>query len=266
MTKRLALLLLAICPVASATTYNINAGQTSSMIQRVIAGAARGDTISFAAGTYNLASRLKLKCGITYTGPVATPATAILNATFTRESAMIFNLYSGTAYANPCTQPTTIQYFNFENTGGIYVQTSFANITITHNQFTNMACCNSAYDAGIYFDGTQAAGNTTQVLSDATVTWNIFGSDMSSCESPQTGHMKAIGADADTTMSAGNCAGLRVMSSVNGLVFENNRTVHIGEGVAFGCPSPPVESIPVSPPKHRQWYCWRHNDQRQRSV
>ena len=144
MTKRLALLLLAICPVASATTYNINAGQTSSMIQRVIAGAARGDTISFAAGTYNIASSLKLKCGITYTGPVATPATAILNATFTRESAMIFNLYSGTAYANPCTQPTTIQYFNFENTGGIYVQTSFTNITITHNQFTNMACCNNS--------------------------------------------------------------------------------------------------------------------------
>ncbi|HET6218627.1 MAG TPA: hypothetical protein VFE27_16510 [Acidobacteriaceae bacterium] len=237
MTKRLALLLLVICPVAGATTYNVNAGQTSSMIQRVIGGAARGDTVSFAAGTYNITSRLKLKCGVTYTGPIATPATAILNATFPRESAMIFNLYSGSGWANPCTQPTTIEYFNFENTGGIYVQTSFTNITITHNQFTNMACCNNpAFDSGIYFDGTQAAGNTTQVLSNATVTWNIFGADQNSCESPTTGAMENWDGSMDV---AGNCTAVRIMSSVNGLVYEYNKTVHIGEGVGIGCPSPP---------------------------
>ena len=80
----MALLLLAICPVAGATTYNIQAGQNTSTIQRVISGASRGDTVSFAAGTYNITSSLKLKCGVTYTGPLATLPTAILNATFTR--------------------------------------------------------------------------------------------------------------------------------------------------------------------------------------
>jgi hypothetical protein len=236
MSKRLALLLLAICPVADATTYNIQPGQNSSMIQRVISGASRGDTVSFAAGTYNITSSLNLKCGVTYTGPTATPATAILNATFTRESAMIFNLYSGSGYAIPCTQPTTIEYFNFENTGGIYVKTSFTNITITHNQFTNMACCNSAYDAGIYFDGSESTSNTAQILSNATVTWNVFGADQKSCESPTTGAMENWDGSLDV---AGNCAGMQVQSTVNGLVFEYNKTVHIGEGVGFGCPSGP---------------------------
>jgi hypothetical protein len=236
MTKRLALLLLAICPVAGATTYNIQAGQNSSTIQRVISGASRGDTVSFAAGTYNITSSLKLKCGVTYTGPLATPATAILNATFTRESATIFNLYSRSERANPCTTPTTIEYFNFANAGGVYVQTSFTNITITHNQFTNLPCCNNeTTNTAIVFDGTGVSSNTTAILSNATVTWNVFG-DPNSCETPTIGAMENSDGSLDV---AGNCAGMRVSTTVNGLTFEYNRTVHIGEGVYFGCPAPP---------------------------
>src|SRR5258707_1482465 len=75
-TRGLALILLAICPLAGATTYRVRAGQDGSMIQRVINKASSGDTVSFEAGTYPITSTIALKCGITYTGPVATPATA----------------------------------------------------------------------------------------------------------------------------------------------------------------------------------------------
>ncbi|MDT7813135.1 MAG: hypothetical protein QOJ42_3051 [Acidobacteriaceae bacterium] len=99
--RGLALFLLAICPVAGATTYTVKAGQSSSTIQRVIRGVSAGDTVSFDAGTYTITRGLDLKCGVTYTGPVATPATAILAST-TGQANAIFNLYSGTGYVNPC--------------------------------------------------------------------------------------------------------------------------------------------------------------------
>src|SRR5579859_4158703 len=95
----LALFLLAICPLANASTYRVNAGQSSSAIQRVIRGVSAGDTVFFEAGTYTIARALDLKCGVTYTGPEATPATAILAST-TGQANAIFNLYSGTGYVN----------------------------------------------------------------------------------------------------------------------------------------------------------------------
>ena len=236
------LALWAVTAVAFGATYTVTPSQSASAIQGVISAASAGDTVVFAAGTFNISQALNLKCGVTYTGPAASPATAILSASFTRESTTIFRLSSGSGRANPCTQPTTIEYLNFENAGGIYVQTSFTNLTITHNQFTNLPCCNnSGTDNGIYFDGTGVASNTTAILSGTSVTWNTFG-DPTSCETPSTGNMENTGVD-----NAGNCAAMRVNSTVNGLVFEYNKIVHIGEGVPIGCPSPPGGSIPCEP-------------------
>ena len=218
---------------------------SASTLQSTISSAPSCALVVFAAGTYNISAPITLKCGVTYTGPVANPATAILNATFSRESATIFRLYSGSGRANPCTQPTSVDYFNFENAGGIYVQTSFTNLTISHNQFTNLPCCNnSGTDSGIWFDGSGASNNTMAMLSNTTVTWNVIGADSNSCETPTTGAMENWNGSMDV---AGNCTAMRVVSSVNGLIFENNRTVHIGEGVAFACPSPPGGKNPCEP-------------------
>ncbi len=106
-------------------TINVNSSMSTSTLQSTISSAPSCALVVFAAGTYNVTAPITLQCGVTYTGPVANPATAILNATFSRESATIFRLYSGSGRANPCSQPTSIDYFHFENAGGIYVQTSF---------------------------------------------------------------------------------------------------------------------------------------------
>jgi hypothetical protein len=250
MTKGLALLLLACCP-AGAATYTVYPSQSTSTIQRIITRALLGDTISFATGTYNIASPIKLQCGVTYTGPVANPASAILNATFAPQSANIFNLYSGNGYANPCTSPTTIEYLNFKNTGGIYVQTSFTNLTIQYNQFTNIPCCNgSAANVAIAFEGAGSSNNTAQNLTNTTVQWNTIG-DSTSCTSPTNG-MSYTGTLINGGLQdqyAGNCGGMTISSTIGygtsgsgssyGLKILNNNFFHLGEAIHFGCPNPP---------------------------
>src|ERR1700728_3893121 len=120
MAKRIAI----TCALAHAAIYRVRPEQSYSAIQRVISSASPGDTISFSPGTYNAPSGFELKCGVTYTGPVATPPTAVLLASFSRGSKDIFNLAPG------CKSPTTIQYLWFQNAGGIFVITTNANLTI----------------------------------------------------------------------------------------------------------------------------------------
>jgi hypothetical protein len=247
MTKGLALFLLAACPLAGAATYKVQAGQSRSMIQRVISGASPGDTVSFAAGTYNLTSGLTLKCGVTYTGPVTTPATAILSASFDRGSADIFYLPRG------CTSPTTIAYLGFQNTGGIFIVTTNSGLTITHNQFSNLPCCQSQTSSpAIYFEGGENPKDpTAQILSNATVTWNTFG-DPSSCLGPEKGPeptpqiVPMLDYFED---KAGICAGVIVESSTDGLTISNNKFVHLGEGVHFICVSDPHPDPNLPDPK-----------------
>jgi hypothetical protein len=164
---------------------------------------------------------------------VATPATAILAST-TGQANAIFNLYSGTGFANPCREKTTIQYLNFKNSGGIYVQTSFTNLTIQHNQFSNLPCC-EAYPVpstvGITFDGGQSTSNTAQDLTNTLVQWNTFG-DAGSCTSP-TNEMTNTGSP---ETNQGNCAGITVATTLHGLTINNNNFFHLGEGVHVTCP------------------------------
>ena len=235
----LALFLLSICPIARAATHRVHAGQGSSMIQRLISAASPGDTVSFDAGIYRITSGLTLKCGVTYTGPVATPATAILSASFDPGSADIFYLPPG------CTSPTAIEYLGFQNTGGIYVVTTNSNLTITQNQFSNLPCCQSQGSSpAVYFDGGGSPDDPkAQILSNATLTWNTFG-DPSSCLSPQREPMLSYTQD-----TAGNCAGVIVQSSTDGMTISNNKFVHLGEGVHFLCVNnPDPKKFPCEPP------------------
>ena len=161
-------------------TINLNSGMSQSTLQSSITAASSCSLIVFAAGTYNISAPLTIPCAanLTVTGPPTTPATAILSASFARGSGDIFNIYG-------CTAGTTVEYLMFENTGGIYVSTSASNITVTHNQFTNLpGGTNQEFSTGVYFDGAENPSNpNAQVLSNTTVTWNNFG-DANSCLTP----------------------------------------------------------------------------------
>ena len=110
-------------------TINVNSSMSQSTLQSTIASAPSCALIVFAAGTYNISATINIPCSVTVTGPTASPATAILAATYTGNA--IF------AVGN-CSTPVTIGYLHFENTGGIYVTAPMSGITITHNQFTNL--------------------------------------------------------------------------------------------------------------------------------
>lgn len=237
---------------AHATTYTLTSSQSAATIQGIITSASAGDTINFGAGTFNISAGLNLKCGITYLGVAGNyPYTTVLNGTFAAQSANIFNLASGSGYAIPCTTPTTISFFNFENAGGIYVQGSYTNLTIEFNAFTNIPCCNGgAVDNAIEFDGSQSSSNTAQNITNTLVEWNTIG-DSSSCTSPTNG-MNYTGTLVGMTVVdnyGGNCAGITVSSTVGlgatgtsssyGLKILNNNFVHLGEGVHVACPNPP---------------------------
>jgi hypothetical protein len=219
MTKQLALLLLACCP-AGATTYTVNPGQSTSAIQRIINRASSGDTVSFAAGTYNITAGITLKCGATYTAATpATPSNVILNASFATESADIFTL------AANCTRPTTVSYLSSLNAGFLFTNVPNTGLTVTHNQVGNLPCCaNGLYDAALYFQ----ASNNTVALTNATVTWNQFG-DVTSCTRPTNGLLDY------TETIAGACSGIQTFASVNGLTVESNKFFHLGEGVHINC-------------------------------
>jgi Bacterial Ig-like domain (group 2) len=223
-------------------TVNVNSGMSQSTLQSTISSAPSCAMIVFAAGTYNITAPITLQCGVTYTGPVANPATAILSSTFST-SGSIFNLYPTGSYANPCTNPTTIEYLDFLNSGGIYVQTSFTNLNILHNQFGNLPCCGDPLspEVGIFFDGGQSSSNTAQSLTNTLVQWNTIG-DSNSCQ--------AAFADVSSPDGDGNadgCAGMIFNTTIGSVTIENNNIFHVGEGIHVNCPGGGNPGVGVSP-------------------
>ena len=243
MTKGLALLLLACCQLAGATTYTVTPAQSTSKIQAVIARASAGDTISFTAGTYKIGDTLTLKCGVTYTGAVATPATAILSSTM-GEHGTIFSLSSKSDLTSPCTQTTTIEYLDFLNSGGIYVRTSFTNLNILHNQFGNLPCCNNNFvDQAIFFGGGETTSNTAAMLTNTTISHNTFG-DSTSCTAPMNAMTRTISPED----YQGACNGIVFFTSINGLTITYNNFYHLAEGVHINCPNYGNQQYACEPP------------------
>jgi Chitobiase/beta-hexosaminidase C-terminal domain len=213
MSKIITFLLLSMGLPALATTYTIPAGSNSATIQAALNGAVAGSTIVFAAGTYNISSPLSIPCtlNLTVTGPVSSPATAILTADFTNN--VIFDMGGCTGI--------TIEYLHFENTGGIYVTSPASGITITHNQFSGLIGNENQFaDMGIYFDGN--AGGT---LSNTTITWNTFGSP-TDCAGVMV---------SQTTDQGGVCAGMLFQTNMDGVTIEDNSFLHLEEGFHVLC-------------------------------
>jgi len=192
-------------------TINLNAAMSQSTLKGRISSAPNCALIVFAAGTYNILAPITIPCGVTITGPVASPATAILAAAYTGN--VIFAV-------SQCSRPVTIGYLHFENTGGIYVIAPMSGITITHNQFTNLpANFHQWTDMGIYFDGTR--GGT---ISNAAITNNTFG-DPSSCSA-------VMSVDRD---EGGVCNGIFFQGDLDGIAIENNIFTHLEEGFHVIC-------------------------------
>jgi Chitobiase/beta-hexosaminidase C-terminal domain/Bacterial Ig-like domain (group 2) len=215
---------------AFATTFTVPSLTGASVQATLNSAAAAGsnNTVLLPAGLYNVSSPITVPCsnGLTVTGPVANPATAVLNATFSGND--IFNL-SG------CTG-VTIQYLKFQNTGGIYVSAgSYSGINILHNQFGGLpssTTAGTASQAAVYFDG-----NVNATAANNVVEFNTFG-DSNSCTA----------VFASFNDSGGYCAGVYAQTGLwqNNLI-EYNTFFHVEEGIHFhqfcdGCASGALES------------------------
>lgn len=197
----------------SSVTHPVNASQSESTIQGIVSAASAGDTISFAAGTYNWGSTLTVKCGLTYTGPVATPATAILNNT----GGAINIMHFGT-----CTTQTTWQYLQFVG-GGIYGDISnHSNISYLHNQALSIpgdSVCgtgNETCENALFFDGNSGTNN---ILSNLTIEYNTFG-DANSCASNMSGNHNGV------------CSGVFTqVGTLTNITSRYNLFTHLEEGL-----------------------------------
>ncbi len=229
---QLAVYTMALLP-ASATTYTLNPSQSTSTIQGIINGAAAGDTVVFSAGAYSLTANLTLKCGITYTGPVvslnskgmATP-TAMLGTTLGL-SGHIFNFYSQT-----CSGSTIVQYIAFLNGGeGIYVQAPSQNMVIQYDSFGGIKYTSGQTTAGIFLDGPNQSSYHTNMF----IQWNQIG-DSNSC----------VGEN--TVVNSGQCNGIVVFASLNGVNVLHNNFFHVSEGVHINCPNYANQQYACEPP------------------
>lgn len=149
MNKLIPILAFLLTPSLWATTFTVNSSQSEATIQGVINGATSGDTVSFTAGTYNLASNggnpnnaaFNLKAGITYTGP-ASGSPAILAG-----AGLYPMMYFGST-------TVSILHFTFNN-GFIFFDDHTTGATVDNNVFTNMPVCNTtaSQTSAIYVAG-----------------------------------------------------------------------------------------------------------------
>jgi hypothetical protein len=200
--------------VQAGASVTLTPSMSTAQIQTALRSAPSGSTVSFTVGTYKVTAPLFVPCGLTLTGPVATPATAILVATYKGNS--ILSVES-------CTEASAIEYLHFENTGAIYVTAPVSGLTIAHNQFTNIPADGSQWsDAGIYFDGTGG-----EKFSDISISSNGFG-DSTSCLGPK--NVMNSGID-----QGGFCAGIAFQGDLNGVSVANNTFFHLEEGFHVMC-------------------------------
>ena len=219
---------------AQATTYTINAGASAATIQGIVntAGSGPGNTVIFSAGSYSLASTVKLPCsnGTIYTGPNVGVVTltnrpvAVLTNTVPTSFALQTNS-NGTSFTGG--QGCTIQYLCFSGTqGGIYVTHPSSGIVIQYNYFTlnNPPVGGGQSRQAIYLDGYQNSGpDPTTGASYITIVWNVF---YDNCRL-----INAEGGGNGNVDSGGYCAATMVMGYNNHLVWNNNTVNLIEQGL-----------------------------------
>jgi Chitobiase/beta-hexosaminidase C-terminal domain/Right handed beta helix region len=228
------LLLLALqCAVARASTYNVNPSQTEATIQGIIDTVSPGDTISFSSGTYMLSAPLAIRCDVTYSGPnngilangLPNAATAELTAP---EATGQFDLFVGSGCSS-----LTVAWLHFNNAGAISIDspgsgyTGSAGIYILFNQFTGLpATLNPALNAAMFFNA-DVSGISGGYITNLTIYGNTFG-DPTSCAQPTN---VMINPEDD----GGGCAGVYFSTNMKNVLIENNRFIHLEEGIKALC-------------------------------
>jgi hypothetical protein len=196
-------------------TINLNSGMSQGAIQTALYNAPSCALIVFAAGTYNINSSLTIPCSskLTLTGPVASPATAIISGTFANSSLFSMSGCSG----------VTIEYLGFNGGrpsagggSGVYVGPLSSNITISYNNFWGMQAnaSNTGSMAGIFFDG-----NSSQWDNNLVMNWNTFGAQ----------------GDCSAVMNAqkddgGLCSAILFQNSNTNVTGNNNTVAYLEEG------------------------------------
>jgi regulation of enolase protein 1 (concanavalin A-like superfamily) len=224
--KTLVLLVLSMGVPVSAETYSVAAGASAATIQNLVnqAGSAPGNTVSFAAGSYNLSDTVLLPCsnGTVYTGPNVGVVSqtnlprVLLSSTNSNNYAMSINS-NGSSFTGA--QGCTIQYLRFSGTqGGVFVNYPASGIVIQQNAFDNNDPPAGGYasQANIYVDGANWQFTPDAGVSHITMVWNTFFNNCATIRSvawPDSG---------------GGCAATWVNGYNNYLTWSNN-TVNLTE-------------------------------------
>ena len=193
---------------------NVDPSMDTQGIQSALNGAPSGAMISFAAGDYNITAPITIPCAnLQLTGPVSSPPTAILSATYTNNTIL--------AYNGGCSNLGAIRYLGFANTGAVYFGIgNNSNFTFEHNTVSNLPSNmgNFESESGLYFDG-----NIGTTLSNILVQYNTFG-DARSCSA-----VFAMPID-----EGGYCAGVLTTQGENHqITIQNNIFQHVEEGIHF---------------------------------
>jgi hypothetical protein len=192
-------------------TINLSEGMSQSAIQGAISSAPNCALVVFAAGTYDINSPLTIPCNsLTFTGPIATPATAEITTSAAYISLMA--MYGGCTLGT-----TTIEYLNFNGAGPLYVDTGgYSNIIFEHNQVTSVPFEPNYYGtvSSLFFDG-----NVNNTDSNITIAYNTFG-DSNSCT-------------AGLEIDDGSCAGaiFNEVGYLTNLTVKYNYFYHLNEGM-----------------------------------
>jgi hypothetical protein len=196
---------------AKGPVARMHPGMNTQELQSELSRAPRGATFFFEPGTYQITRPLLVPCdrNLTLTGATATPATAMLAASSGSYALILMN----------CTG-ITIEYLHFDKAGIYSDKGNHSNITIAHNQFTNLRGT-----AGIFLDGylsdSLVNGTLQNLVSNTVIEYNAIG-DQGSC----TAEIAAI-PDND-----GECAG--IVTHVGELLnfkIEHNYIFHVSEGI-----------------------------------
>ena len=194
--------------VASGHVIQIDPSMSESVIQNSINGGHAGDTVAFAAGTYNLASNgsnsngaaLNLVAGLTYTGPssgspahlVGTGSYPLMYFAGTTVNIQYLMFDHGSIFLEDHTTSATVDFNTFQNidcgvnasqTSAIFVAGGLNNSDISYNTFQNIGqTCNSQYQ-----DTMGAGGITVYAFHNLTITHNTFNTVYEGIDVPISG-------------------------------------------------------------------------------
>jgi hypothetical protein len=237
----LALLWMACALPASAATYTIAAGTSSSSIQSTLntaAAAGGANTVVFAAGTYSVTAAMTIPCpanggSLTVTGPTVplagyNPGDGYVRYGYTPTAT--FNPTSGVATSTwgfnfpACTNPRTLEFVEYnggqqnpDGGGAVYIDgTGTSNVTIQYNYFHgNWANVNggNTIDNLILIDGCQGCAQSQNI----TIAWNRLGAQ-GDCQNIMSGENY----DGNSEEDGGFCNALGSYGSSTNFTFSNN--------------------------------------------